>query len=58
MMFARDPFKTHPSSDFASDSKTLLPSVNESSLQFELVDIQSSSALRDDFKEMGATKFW
>jgi len=58
MMFVRDPFKTHPSSDFSSESKTLLPSVDEGSLQLELVDIQSSSALRDDFKEMGATQFW
>lgn len=37
---------------------SVLSSVDEGSLQLELVDIQSSSALKEDLQEGGAVKFW
>ena len=58
MLFVRDPFKIPPTSDFSSNAKKLLSSVDEGFQQLELVDIQSSSALKEDFQEGGTVKFW
>ena len=58
MLFVRDPFKIPHESDFSSNVKKLISSVDEGSLQLELVDIQSSSALKEDFQEGGTVKFW
>ena len=54
----RDPFKISPASDFSSNAKKLLSSVDEGSLQLELVDIQCSSSLKENFQESGTCKFW
>ncbi|BFY98365.1 hypothetical protein BsWGS_01405 [Bradybaena similaris] len=58
LLFVRDPFKIPPASDFSSNAKKLLSSVDEGSLQLELVDIQCSSVLKEDFQECGTIKFW
>ena len=60
MSFVRDPFKISSKSDFSSNAKIkkLLSSVDEGSLQLELVDIQCSSSLKEDFQESGTVKFW
>jgi hypothetical protein len=58
MLFVRDPFKISPASDFSSNAKKLLSSVDEGSLQLELVDIQCSSSLKENFQESGTCKFW
>ena len=58
MYFVRDPFKINPASDFSENAKKILPSINEGSLQLELVDIQSSSSLKEEFEQGGAVKFW
>ena len=42
----------------SSNAKKLRSSVDEGFLQLELVDIQSSSALKEDFQEGGTVKFW
>ena len=39
MLFVQDPFKITPVSDLSSNAKKLLSSVDEGSLQLELVDI-------------------
>ena len=41
----------------SSNAKKLLSSVDEGFLQLELVDIQSSSALKEDFQEGGLSSF-
>ncbi|CAG5116250.1 unnamed protein product [Candidula unifasciata] len=46
MLFVRDPFKIPPAGDFSSNAKKLLPSVDEGSLQLELVDIQKSGTVK------------
>ena len=42
----------------SSNAKKLRSSVDEGFLQLELVDIQSCSALKEDFQEGGTVKFW
>ena len=50
VLFVRDPFKITPASDFSSNAKKLLSSVDEGSFQLELVDIQCLDSLKEDFK--------
>ena len=42
----------------SSNAKKLLSSVDEGFPQLELVDISSSSALKEDFQESGTVKLW
>ena len=58
MLFFRDPFKISPASNLSSNAKKLISSVDEGSLQLELVDMQCSNSLKEDFQEGGTIKFW
>ena len=58
MLFFLDPFKISHASDLSSNAKKLISSTDEGSLQLELVDMQCSNSLKEDFQEGGAVKSW
>lgn len=58
MRFVKDPFCVNVETDFALRGKELVSSLDEGSLQLELIDIQSSDDLRQSLQQAGFEKFW
>lgn len=58
MRFVKDPFCVNVEGEFALKAKELVTSLNEASLQLELIDIQSSEDLRQSLQSAGPEKFW
>ncbi|KAF3841488.1 hypothetical protein F7725_007350 [Dissostichus mawsoni] len=58
MRFVKDPFSVNVEGEFALKAKELIVTLNEASLQLELIDIQSSDDLRQSFQLAGSEKFW
>lgn len=58
MRFVKDPFCADVDADFASKAKELCMSLDEASLQLELIDIQSSGDLRQSLQLACFEKFW
>ena len=55
--FVRDPLSTR-SEEFSSLAKTTMSSLDEATLQLELIDFQSSSLVRDAFSAHSVEDFW
>ncbi|XP_076137839.1 zinc finger BED domain-containing protein 5-like [Alosa pseudoharengus] len=55
--FVRDPLSTR-SEEFSSLAKTTMSSLDEATLQLELIDFQSSSLVRDVFSAYSVEDFW
>ncbi|CAL8315372.1 unnamed protein product [Arctogadus glacialis] len=55
--FVRDPLSTR-SEEFSSLVKTTMSSLDEATLQLELIDFQSSSLVRDAFSAHSVEDFW
>ena len=58
MRFVNDPFCVDVVGEFAVKAKELVVSLNEACLQLKLIDIQSSSDLRQSLQLAGSEKFW
>ena len=58
MRFVNDPFCVDVVGEFAVKAKELVVSLNETGLQLELIDIQSSADLRQSLQLAGSEKFW
>ena len=58
MRFVKDPFCVNVETDFALKAKEVVSSLDEGSLQLELIDIQSSDDLRQSLQQAGFEKFW
>lgn len=56
--FVKDPFCVNVEGEFASKAKELVVSLDEASLQLELIDIQSSGDLKQSFQLASSEKFW
>lgn len=58
MRFTKDPFSVDAGGEFAAEAKQVLPSLDEGSLQLELIDIQASSDLKHDLRSLACEQFW
>ncbi|XDV21802.1 hypothetical protein PO909_026822 [Leuciscus waleckii] len=58
MQFTRDPFSINHDSNFIAKVKELMPNIDESALQLEMIDIQSSLALNLHLQSEGPINFW
>lgn len=58
MQFTRDPFSISHDSNFIAKVKELMPNIDESALQLEMIDIQSSLALKLHLQSEGPINFW
>jgi len=58
LQFARDPFSIKPEADFCVKVKEVMSCIDESTFQMELVDVQSSFALKQHLQSEGAVEFW
>lgn len=58
LQFARDPFSIKPEADFCVKAKEVMSCIDESLLQMEMVDVQSSFALKQHLLSEGAVNFW
>lgn len=58
LQFACDPFSIKPEADFCVKAKEVMSFIDESIFQMELVDVQSSFALKQHLQSDGAVDFW
>ncbi|KAL2095558.1 hypothetical protein ACEWY4_007706 [Coilia grayii] len=58
LQFVKDPFSVDVETDFGLKAKEVLSTLDEGSLQLELIDIQSTDELRQSFQQAGFEKFW
>lgn len=58
LRFVKDPFSVDVETDFGLKAKEVLSTLDEGSLQLELIDIQSTDELRQSFQQAGFEKFW
>lgn len=58
LQFARDPFSIKPEADFCVKAKEVMSCIDESMFQMEMVDVQSSFALKQHLQSEGAVDFW
>lgn len=58
LQFACDPFSIKPEADFCVKAKEVMSFIAESIFQMELVDVQSSFALKQHLQSEGAVDFW
>ncbi len=56
--FARDPFSIKPEADFCAKAKEVMSNIDESIFQMEMVDMQSSFALKQHLQSEGTENFW
>ncbi len=56
--FVRDPFSKEDASDISAKAHEFLPSLDEGSLQLEIIDMQVSSELKHAYENENLTKFW
>ncbi len=57
LQFACDPLSIKPEADFYTKAKEVMSNIDESTLQTEMVDMQSSSALKQHLQSEGAVNF-
>uniref|UniRef100_A0A8C1P8F6 SPIN-DOC-like zinc-finger domain-containing protein n=1 Tax=Cyprinus carpio TaxID=7962 RepID=A0A8C1P8F6_CYPCA len=58
MQFTRYPFSINHDSNFIAEVKEPMPNIDESALQLEMIDIQSSLALKLHLQSEGPINFW
>lgn len=58
LLFLREPFVVSPDGQWTSEAKKLLPSIDEASLQMEVLEMKTSEVLKAHHQETGLTEFW
>ncbi|XP_073713752.1 protein FAM200A [Misgurnus anguillicaudatus] len=58
LLFLRQPFSASPDGQWTSEAKKLLPSIDEPSLQMEVLEMKTSDVLKAYHKETGLSEFW
>lgn len=58
MVFARDPFTVATAGGISTRAKEVVPSIDDGKFILELVDLQSSLTMAQEFHTKGPVKFW
>ncbi|KAA0724133.1 hypothetical protein E1301_Tti022208 [Triplophysa tibetana] len=58
IQFTRDPFSINHDSNFIAKVKEFIPNIDKSALQLEMIDLQSSLALKLHLHSEGPINFW
>uniref|UniRef100_A0AAR2KEC7 DUF4371 domain-containing protein n=1 Tax=Pygocentrus nattereri TaxID=42514 RepID=A0AAR2KEC7_PYGNA len=58
LLFLRQPFSVSADGQWTAEAKRLLPSLDEASLQMEILEISKSDLLKEQHKDVSVTEFW
>ncbi|KAL6465925.1 hypothetical protein MHYP_G00260580 [Metynnis hypsauchen] len=58
LFFLRQPFSASADGQWTAEAKRLLPSLDEASLQMEILEMSKSDLLKEQHKDVSVTDFW
>ena len=58
LLFLRDPFLVSADGPWTSEAKKLAPNIDEAALQMEVLDMNASSVLKAQRKDVNVSDFW